>query len=661
MAQLTQDKRLISISSPLGKDKLLLTSFQGTEYISGLYEFQLEVLSSSLAIKPEELIGKQVTVTIQNQHKRKFNGYVCRFSFGEIKADNLRQYRLVVVPWLWFLTKNTDNRIFQDKDTKAIVTEVFQEAGFNDFKFNLAGATTMREYCVQFGETDFDFVSRLLEEDGIAYYFKHENDKHTLVLTDQKNAYENCIEAEVGYSKGSKPGSQFSEWEHVYNFVTGTWTHTDYNFESPQRNLITTKKTTVSLPLIDKFENYTYPGYYTDKAKGDNYIIHHLEAEEAGFDMVKAVSDCSTFYAGGKFKLKEHDTAGEKKNYIITSITHNASDSSYFSGSEDKSSYSNSLICLPDTFHFRPALNHKKPLMKGPQSALVVGPSGEEIYIDKYGRIKVQFYWDRVGTKDEKSTCFIRVVQSWAGNQWGTSFIPRMGQEVIVNYIDGDPDRPLVTGAVYNADNMPTYPSKTQSGIKTRSTKGGTSANFNELRFEDKKGEEQIYVHAEKNLDTKVENDETHTVDHNRTKTIGDNETSNIGKNRDKTVGENQSENIGKDKSIAVGVNHTENIGKNKTLDVGENHTESVGKNMTIAVGKDLRETVDGKYTENVTKEYSLKAKSINMQADDEIVLQTGSASITMKKNGDITIKGNNITVNGSGNVVIKGSKVTTN
>lgn len=661
MAQLTQDDRLISISSPLGKDKLLLTSFQGTEYISELFEFHIEVLSTSLDIKPDSLIGKQITVTIQNEHKRKFNGYVQRFAFGEIKADNLRQYRLTVVPWLWFLSKTKENRIFQEKDAKAIITEVFQGRGFNDFKFNLASTPPTREYCVQFGESDLEFVSRLMEEEGIAYYFKHENDKHTLILTDQKNAYENCIESDVGYSKGNKPGSQINEWEHIYKFITGKWTHTDYNFETPQRNLITTKNTTVSIPLIDKFEDYSYPGYYNDKAIGDDYIIHRLEAEEATYDTVIAKSDCSTFFAGGKFKMKEHDTAGEKKTYIITSITHRAVDSSYFSGSEEKSGYSNSLICLPDTFHFRPTQRHVKPVMRGPQSAIVVGPSGEEIYIDKYGRIKVQFHWDRLGSKDEKSTCFIRVVQPWAGNQWGTSFIPRMGMEVIVNYIDGDPDRPLITGSVYNADNMPPYTSKTQSGIKTRSTKSGTSANFNELRFEDKKGDEQVYLHAEKNLDSKVENDETHTVDNNRTKTIGNNESSSIGKDRSKDVGNNQSENIGKDKSISVGNNHTESIAKNKTLDVGDNHTESIGKNMTIQIGKDMKETVGGKYLEDVAKEFGLQAKSISLKADDEIVLKTGSASITMKKNGDITIKGKNINIKGSGNVVIKGSKVTAN
>ena len=667
MAQYTQDERLISIETPLAKDELLLTSFQGSEHLSRIFEFQIDVLSYNLHITPEKLIGEQVTVTIQNDQERTFNGYISHFYFGEVKANNLREYRLTMVPWLWFLSKTQNQRIFQNKTTKDIVSEVFDDLGFKDYEFKTSTGTT-REYCVQYGESDLNFVSRLLEEDGFAYYFKQEDQNHKLIIVDQKNAYEDCPEAEVTYSKGNQPESQINAWEHKYEFRKGNWTINDYNFKEPSKVLIEEIKTQSNFANVSKFEHYEYPGMY-DTAAGKDLVRVRMDAEEAPLDTIKASSDCSTFYAGGKFKLTKHENKNENGEYIITAIHHSAYDSSYFSGKEGSSEYRNNFVCMPADVHFRPLQTHIKPVMRGPQTAVVTGPSGEEIYIDEHGRIKVQFMWDRDGQKDENTTCYLRVVQSWAGNGWGTSFIPRIGHEVIVNFLDGDPDRPLVTGSVYNGTNKPVYPSKTQSGIKTRSTKDGSAANFNELRFEDKKGSEQIYIHAEKNLDTMVENNETLTVDKDRNKNIKESEGSTIGKNRDKSVGENQTESIGKNKTIDVGQDHAENIGKdctisigkNFTIEVGENHDESIGKGMTISVGKDLSESVEGKYDEKVTKEYSLKAKKITMEADDEIKLKTGSASITMKKNGDITIKGKNINVKGSGNVVLKGSKVTAN
>ncbi|MDH5573731.1 MAG: type VI secretion system tip protein VgrG, partial [Gammaproteobacteria bacterium] len=405
-----------------------------------------------------------------------------------------------------------------------------------------------------------------------------------------------------------------------------------------------------------------YPGTYINKADGDQYVSYRMEAEEVPYNTVSAVSDCSSFIAGGKFKLTKHDTRAEQDGYLITSITHNASDSSYFSGSEGKSEYGNTFICIPDTVNYRPEQAHTQPRMPGPQSAIVTGPPGEEIYIDEYGRIKVQFMWDREGKKDENSTCFIRVVQPWAGNNWGTVFTPRIGMEVIVDFLDGNPDRPIITGSVYNQNNMPPFDAKTQSGIKTHSTKDGSASNYNELRFEDKKDSEQIYIHAEKNLDSMVENNETLTVDNDRTKTIKHDENSSIGNDRNKSVGNNQSESIGKDKSIDVGGMHTESIGKDKTLDVAANHSESIAKNMSIDIGENLTESVGKNYSSDI-------GKKLVFNAGDEITLKTGSASIVMKKNGDITIKGNNIKIQGSGkvdvkasgNLTLKGSKVSTN
>lgn len=650
---LTQDDRFISISSPLGKDELLLTSFEGVESISDLFEFRIEILSKNHSISPTELIGKTVTVTIQNKQKRTFHGYISQFVYGEIKADNLRVYQFTMVPWLWFLTKTSNHRIFQEKSTKEIVTQIFQEFGFTDFDYKASGNSAKREYCVQYNESDFEFISRLLEEDGVAYYFEQSKDSHVLHIVDAQNAYQLCKESDLTYSKGNQPNTQINRWQHLYEFRKGSWTLNDYDFESPTKSQLKTTASTSQFANVKKYEHYEYTPYY-DFAGINDLTKKRIEAEETPMDTIEGSSDCSSFYAGGKFVLQKHAVKEEQGEYIIISITHKAMDDSYLAGNESKSEYRNDFICIPGKVHYRPPLRRKKPWMQGPQSATVVGPKSEEIYIDEYGRIKVQFHWDREGERNENSTCYIRVMQPWAGSGWGTSFIPRIGMEVVVNFFDGDPDRPIVTGSVYNGDNSPPFESKTQSGIRTRSTKSGSNSTFNELRFDDNKDAEQIYLHAEKNLDTQVENNETLTVDVDRTKTIGNDENSNIGNDRNKTVGKNQSESIGTNKTIDVGSNHSETIGKDKTLDVGEDHTESIGKNMSITIGDNLTEKV---------------GKKINIDAGDQITLKTGSASITMKSNGDISIKGKNVTVQGSGNinvkassnVVIKGSKVSTN
>jgi type VI secretion system secreted protein VgrG len=644
MSDLTQDTRLIAISSPLPKDELLLTSFEGTEYISDLFEFQIEVLSSNHAVKPDDLIGKTVDITIQNDQKKTFNGYVSRFTYGEIKADNLRVYRLTLVPWLWFLSKTNNHRIFQEMTTKDIISQIFMDLGFNDFDYKATGNTTPREYCVQHNESDLNFISRLFEEDGIAYFFKQESGKHILQIVDEANAYQVCPETDLTYSKGNQPNTQLTRWEHVYEFRKGKWSLDDYDFKSPPKDQLQTTASTSKFANVSKYEHFEYTPYH-DFAGIKDLTKKRIEAEEASINVIEASSDCSSFYAGGKFKLAKHAVKEEQGTYIITAIRHRAYDNSYLAGKESHSEYGNDLTCIPDKVHYRPPLIHPRPIMRGPQSAIVVGPKGEEIYVDELGRIKVQFYWDREGKNNETSSCYIRVMQPWAGSGWGTSFIPRIGMEVIINFIDGDPDRPIVTGSVYNGDNAPPFSSKTQSGIRTRSSKKGTASNCNEFRFDDLKGSEQVFIHAEKNMDTEVENNETLTVDKDRTKTIKHDENSTIENDRNKTVNNNQ----------------TETIKKNKTIDVGVDHTESIKKNMTINIDGDLKELVKGQYLEDVTKGYGLNAKSITMQADDQITLKTGSAKIVMKKNGDITISGKNINIKGSGNVVIKGSKVSTN
>ena len=670
MSELTQDQRLISISSPLPKDELLLTSFEGVDQISSLFEYQIEVLSKNHSITPDQLIGKTVDVTIQNKQKPTFNGYVSQFVYGEVLADNLRAYRLTMVPWLWFLSKTNNHRIFQEKNSREIIEQVFKDLGFNDFDFKATGNPKKREYCLQHNESDLNFVLRLLEEDGIAFYFEQKKGSHVMQIVDATNAYQECAETNLTYSKGNQPNTQLTQWEHVYNFRKGKWSLNDYDYASPTKSQLQTTASTSKFAKVKNYEHYEFTPYH-DFSGIKDLSVKRIETEETPLNTIEASSDCSSFYAGGKFKLSKHAVKAEKGSYIIISVRHWVFDNSYLAGaSEGQSGYGNDFVCMPDDVHYRPPLKHVKPWMQGPQSATVVGPAGEEIYVDKEGRIKVQFHWDREGKDDENSSCYIRVMQPWAGAGWGTSFIPRIGMEVVVNFFDGDPDRPIISGAVYNGDNKPPFDSKTQSGIRTRSTKEGSNATSNEFRFDDNKGSEQIFIHAEKNLDTEVENDETHSVDHDRNKTVGNNETSSIGKNRDKSVGENQTESIGTNKSIDVGKNHSENIGENKTMDVGSSHTESIGKDKTLSVG--------GNHTEDIGKDMKLQVgddliedigKKLGINAGDQIVLKTGSASITMKKSGDITIKGKNITIQGSGKVnvkasstvAIKGSKITNN
>ncbi|NOX91000.1 MAG: type VI secretion system tip protein VgrG [Gammaproteobacteria bacterium] len=643
MSDFTQDSRFIAVDTPLGKDVLLLTSFSGAELVSSPFEFQLSTLSLNLEIKPEDLIGKQITVKIQNEHGRVFNGFVQRFAFGEIKSSSFREYRLVMMPWFSFLSKTENRRIFQNKNTKSIISQVFADLGFADFDFRADGGA-LREYCVQYGESDLEFVSRLLEEEGYAYYFTHEESKHTLIIVDKANAYDECIETNLTCSKGSTPDSEIKHWEHKYEFRKGGWISNDFNFKEPGKKQEVETKSKSKFANNGKFKHYEYPDLY-DVGSGADLVKVRMDAEEVRMNTITGSSNCSTFYAGGFFKLDKHDAKSEQGSYTLLSVEHFASDSSYFSGQNGETGYSNEFSCIPSEVHYRPTQDHKRPEMKGPQSAIVTGPAGEEIYIDEFGRIKVQFIWDREGKNDENSSCFLRVMQAWAGNGWGTSFIPRIGHEVIVTFLDGDPDRPIVTGTVYNGVNKPPYSSKTQSGIKTHSTKSGSAANFNELRFEDKKGSEQVYIHAEKNLDTMVENDETLTVDKDRTKIIKNDENSTIENDRNKTVNNNQ----------------TETIKKNKTIDVGKDHKETVQSNMTITINKDLTESVKGDYIESVTKDYALQAKTITLQANDKITIRTGAAQIMMKSNGDITMSGKTINIKGSGNVVINGSKVITN
>ncbi|MDJ0656457.1 MAG: type VI secretion system tip protein VgrG [Xanthomonadales bacterium] len=545
----TQDKRAVKLHTPLGKDKLFISNLWVKEGVSQLYTINATAFSEDGDIKLEDLLGKTATVEIEvHEGIRYFHGYVARFSFSEYQ-DTWAVYQLEIKPWTWFLNRTSDCRIFQEKKVPDIFKELSAEYGFTDVEDRLTGTYRTWEYCVQYRETAFNFLSRLLEQEGIYYYFKHEAGKHTLVLADDYSAHEPFPNyASLKYYPPHH--DDLRERDHIQairatkSVRSGKYVHDDYDLEAPKKNL--EAKSQITRPhVMSSFEQRDYPGEYTENGDGDNYAKIRMQEEAASYDVVQGTGDARGLAPGFLFSLQQHDRSMENREYLVLYAEQEYRIDSYISS--DASSAAHTFQCrfqaVPSAERYRPPRLTARPFVQGPQTAVVVGPSGEEIWPDKYGRVKVQFHWDRLGRKDENSSCWIRVAQMWAGKKWGAQFIPRCGHEVVVSFLEGDPDQPLITGSVYNGDNMPTYElpgNKTQSGIKTRSSKGGGTDNFNEIRFEDKIGSEQLYVHAEKDMDTVVENNQTLDVGNNRSKTIGNNEDNSIGNDQTSTIANNR-------------------------------------------------------------------------------------------------------------------------
>jgi type VI secretion system secreted protein VgrG len=693
---LTQDNRPLRVTTGLGKDVLLLERFSGEEGVSTPFRFTLEMLSDNASVDPASLLRKpiSVAVVIPGGKERHFHGIVNRFSAGARRAG-LTSYKAEMVPWLWFLTLRNDCRIFQNQTAKDIVEKIFKDLGYTDFKFKLMGSPPKRTYCVQYRESSLAFVSRLLEEEGIFYFFDHTGSSHMLVLTDHPSQVPPCpqvaklrMTTSQSYQMAEEPLVTAVEMETVA--VTEKIELTSYDFEKPSTSL------RVNVSGTQKDEAYDYAGTYTAKSDGDRYARMRLEQRESERELLRGECNSPSFTSGHKFDLTEHTNKPLNQSYHLLRVRHAAMIPNYTSGSGEYD-YSNTFEAIPSSVPWRPPLVTPRALVQGSQTAVVVGPGGEEIYVDKFGRVKVQFHWDREGKKDEKSSCWVRVATSWAGKNWGMVHIPRIGQEVVVDFLEGDPDRPIITGSVPNAEQMPPYAlpgNMTQSGILTRSSKGGSAANANEIRFEDKKGSEELYIHAEKDEKHGVENDRTKwvghdetvtvdndrtehvkhdesiTVDNNRTETVGNNESLSIGNNRTTSVGNDESVSVGGSRStsvggddgLSVGGGHNVSVSKDETINVAGNQSTDISKNQTLEIAE--------KRSTNVGKDDELKVgKKLTIVVADQIQLKTGDASITMKKNGTIEISGKDITIAGSGkiklkadsDVAIKGSKITQN
>jgi len=724
--EITQRTRLVRIDSPLGEDVLALQTLEGEEELGRPFLYELQLVSENPALNFDRLLGKPLSLALElpGGGTRPFHGIVSRFA-QTAGSGQFAGYRVTLQPWLWLLTRTSDCRIFQNRSVPEIVKQVFRDLGFSDFEDALSRTYRAWEYCVQYRETSFDFVSRLLEQEGIYYYFRHERNRHVLVLADAAGAHA-CA---PGYAcvPYYPPTGEQRERDHIYDWhlarevQPGSLALNDYDFQRPGASL----EVRASQPRAHDngaHPLFDYPGEYVQGGDGEHYARTRLEAIQTACERLRLRGNARGLGCGQLFELNGCARTDRNREYLIVAARYRIVQERYESGEpENASQFDSALECLDADQAFHPLPSTPRPIVQGPQTARVVGPAGEEIWTDQYGRVKVHFHWDRHDRSDENSSCWIRVSQAWAGKNWGAIQIPRIGQEVIVSFLEGDPDRPIITGRVYNAEQTVPYAlpaNATQNGIKSRSSKGGGPANFNEIRMEDRKGAEQLYIHAEKNQDIEVENDESHSVGHDRSKSIGNDETVQVGRHRTERVGLNETLSIGANRTedvagnesiailgnrtisvsqsetAAVALQRTHTVGINETiaigaaqeiaigayqaLNIGASQEVSVGANRTETVGADADTQIDGDESRRVGQGRSTDVgqndslevgRIFALTAGDAITLTTGAASITLKKDGTIVLRGKDITLDGSGaitiragqNVVIKGQKILQN
>lgn len=591
------EQRATVVQTPVGAELLTFTHLVGRDEISRCLAYTVGFVSPSPDIDPLKMLGGPVSIEGEADPQRWFSGIVSDFRLTRIE-DRLAYYEAVVRPWLWFLGNTTDCRIFQNMSVIEIVEEVFSKYSTARFEKRLQGSYPPREYCVQYDESDLDFVQRLLEHEGILYFFEHGEGKHTLVLADAMGK----LKPAPGYEKvpyhfegqGSRRDVEYiTEWIPGSSVRPGSYVHTDYDFRKPGADLMAKSAQPFSHKLAAG-ENYRQPGAHLEVGRGDTLAAIRREEIQAVHQRIAAVGTVRGLYSGCTFKLDGFPREDQNREYLVVSAEYRLFDPGYRAHADVESeNFKVVLGVAPTALPYRPPRVTTWPIMRGPQTATVVGPSGEEIFTDKYARVKVQFHWDRLGKKDQNSSCFVRVSQTWAGSGWGFIQIPRIGQEVIVDFIEGDPDLPIITGRVYNAAQMPPYGlpgNATQSGWKSDSSKGG--GGYNELMFEDKAGSELVNFQAQK--------DHHLLIKHNRSKLVQHDQSDRIDHDAKHSVGHNLDEDVGNNKTVKVGVDQTTNIGSNDTETVGANRSLTVGSNETIHVVANSTENIDANHSQTV-------------------------------------------------------------
>jgi type VI secretion system secreted protein VgrG len=658
---LDQSNLPLQVTLPFS-DTCVATSFTGEEALSTPFLFTLELICENASLDFTQVLGQGVTVSLELEEggPQYFHGICTRFMQG-ITDEGVTRYTAELRPWLWMLTLASDCKVFQNQSVPQIVTTIFQALGFttSDYKSSLSGSYTALEYCVQYRESTFDFVSRLLEGAGISYFFQHASGSHTLVLADASTTYAALTwPTSVTYA-GSDYGDDMED--EVVNCLlsgvvtTGTVQVDDFNFTTPATNLTASATATApSYAVASTMEQYDYPGGYQVQGDGETLAGLLAASQEASAAMLRGDGGVRTFRSGYTFTLAGHDRTDANQSWLLTAVSHVA----------DQEGYSNHFEAVPGSTTWRPPLLTAAPVIAGTQTATVVGNSGSEVYTDQYGRVKVQFHWDQVGQNDENSSCWIRVAQAWAGQGWGTIFIPRVGMEVVVSFLEGDPNQPLVTGCVYNATQTVPYAlpdNQTRSTLRTSSSTGGNGNN--EIRFEDKAGSEELFIQAQKDMNLTVLNNCAWTITQANQVTVqqGDETLEVTQGNRARTVGQgNDTVTVSQgNRSVTVsqGAESLTVSQGNRTVTVSQgNEDHTVGGKRTLSVTGDESHSNSGAFSQTVGNGYTLNVTGdVTISASGTLTLKSGSSSVTISSTS-VSVQGaQSASVNGNQSASIQG------
>ncbi|MCR4266322.1 type VI secretion system Vgr family protein [Nitratireductor sp. ZSWI3] len=709
-ADFIQANRILRIISPLGEDQLLPERATIAEGVSSLFEIVVSARAKRDDIKPEELIGRLVDVSLEVQQdddggvRRPFNGLVTELSEGPPVTRGMRSYTLVLRPQLWLLSRRSNCRIWMDKTSLDIVQELLSEHGLPTP--DVSGVITpppAQHYSVQWNETDLDYLLRRFEEDGLFFWFSHEDGSHRLQVADSPGSWAGPSpsaqgEARVRFSYGSTDRNHITSWTRRFAYVPGQRAGADWNFETPKIVPISATPSLVQMPDAIKRELYEFPARAPSMEAAERAEKLRMQSTEADHLRVSGASTVRVIEPGRRFT--PYDVANPEaafEEHVIVSIRHEVVDRSYETNA-DSLEYKNEFQAIPSSVPGTPHRATRRPRIEGTQVAIVAGPAGEEIHPDQYGRVKLWFPWDRYAKKDGTDTCWVRVAQNWAGGGWGGQIVPRIGMEVMVAFIDGDPDKPLIVGFVPNPDNKVPYDlpaNKTKSVFRTNTHKG---QGFNELSFEDEAGREEVYLHAQRDNRIHVENSRSKRIDNNQSESIGHNKTIEVGNNHHEIIGGNMTLMVGpnilqKGVTAAMGIlrdkmgnlltdklgvftdrlgflspatmgegNMVIGVGKNKAETVMLSSTEIVGAAKALTIGGGYQVTVGGVINESIAvAAWQEVGNNKVTHVGEKYELVVGKSSLVLDRDGNITLKGVNIVVEGSSSIKMDSKKIDLN